>query len=115
MADSNDRNKAVQYELAQDDPFAELTRIMGHDPRGVLPLKPVAPEPADDLALDLENELMGHLNGEGDTGDAGQDPEMASWQQEFAEPQFEPAEAGAPDGQPERSEEHTSELQSREN
>lgn len=101
MADSNDRNKAVQYELAQDDPFAELTRIMGHDPRGVLPLKPVAPEPADDLALDLENELMGHLNGEGDTGDAGQDPEMASWQQEFAEPQFEPAEAGAPDGQPE--------------
>lgn len=55
MADSN-RSRIADYDgFADNDPFAELTRIMGHDPR---------PQPAssdEDLEVDLENELMGGL------------------------------------------------------
>jgi len=53
--------------IAEDDPFAELTRIMGFDPR-----VPVAPESEqrsevaveDDFAIDLEKELMGEFGDE---------------------------------------------------
>jgi hypothetical protein len=53
--------------IAEDDPFAELTRIMGFDPR-----VPVAPESErrseaaveDDFAIDLEKELMGEFGEE---------------------------------------------------
>ncbi|MDZ5697015.1 SPOR domain-containing protein [Chelativorans sp. M5D2P16] len=61
MADSNYSNAADRNDLTQDDPFAELTRIMGHNPRP--DSRPAAEEqPADDLALELENELMGGLD-----------------------------------------------------
>ena len=42
MADGNHLKIADQVDLADDDPFAELTRIMGFDPRQ--PAKPAAPE-----------------------------------------------------------------------
>jgi hypothetical protein len=75
MADSNYRTTAEQNDLAQDDPFAELTRIMGHDPRSVQPVNQPAADPADDLALDLESELMGDIADEGDQNMAdGQAP-----------------------------------------
>ena len=48
-------------ELADDDPFAELTRIMGHDPR--LNRSGNAVESGeDDLSIDLENELLGSMS-----------------------------------------------------
>src|SRR5262245_22976987 len=40
MAESNQRKIADPIDLDEDDPFAELTRIMGFDPR-----KPASPEP----------------------------------------------------------------------
>ncbi|HMM64173.1 MAG TPA: SPOR domain-containing protein [Mesorhizobium sp.] len=70
MADRTQRRVADHGDIAADDPFAELTRIMGFDPR-----EPVAPraeprlvavEPArddfgDDFDIDLEKELMGEF------------------------------------------------------
>ncbi|MGP2492720.1 SPOR domain-containing protein [Mesorhizobium sp. PUT5] len=66
MADRPQRKIADHNDIASDDPFAELTRIMGFDPR-----EPVAPraeprlvaiEPAlDDFDIDLEKELMGEF------------------------------------------------------
>lgn len=71
MADRTQRRIAGHDDIATDDPFAELTRIMGFDPR-----EPVAPraeprlvavEPAasddiaDDFDIDLEKELMGEF------------------------------------------------------
>lgn len=84
MADSNQLKRADPVELSDDDPFAELTRIMGFDPR--VPVRPVAepqaapagampsaaaPEPeygaaSDDLEIDLEKELLGELSLEDD-------------------------------------------------
>ena len=57
MADTNQNRRA---EFFDDDPFAELTRIMGHDPRGQEPAQPAAA--ADDFDVDLEKELMGELD-----------------------------------------------------
>ncbi|HEU4986476.1 MAG TPA: SPOR domain-containing protein [Rhizobiaceae bacterium] len=55
MADSN-RSRIADYDgFADNDPFAELTRIMGHDPR------PLPASSDEDLEIDLENELMGGL------------------------------------------------------
>jgi hypothetical protein len=64
--------KIAKPAISDDDPFAELTRIMGFDPRQPVkpasvgkPARPVAVEPANDvfsetdLSLDLERELMG--------------------------------------------------------
>ncbi len=70
MADNTNLGSAGNPAI-DDDPFAELTRIMGFDPR--VPVKPAAaasppamsiePEPIQvpvpDLAIDLERELMG--------------------------------------------------------
>jgi hypothetical protein len=76
MADNN-QLKASQIDFAHDDPFAELTRIMGFDPRepvrkaepapSVQPAAPQQQTPAsfaqqpeeDDFSLDLEKELLG--------------------------------------------------------
>ncbi len=69
MADSNDPDTARQNELAQDDPFAELMRIMTHEPPAPdTPPSREAPaaEPADDFALELENELIGGDRFQGD-------------------------------------------------
>jgi len=86
MADSVYKTRLDFNDLAQDDPFAELTRIMGHDPRTSVPVRPVTQEPADDLALDLENELMGSLSEEESEDVHAQqriENEVASWQQAF--------------------------------
>lgn len=56
MAD-NMTGRAERPEFHDNDPFAELTRIMGHDPRQDAP-----GHDEGDLALDLENELLGDLD-----------------------------------------------------
>jgi hypothetical protein len=62
MADRTQLRIADRDDIAADDPFAELTRIMGFDPR--VPVKPDN-EPRfedvadDDFTIDLEKELMG--------------------------------------------------------
>jgi SPOR domain len=69
MADRNQLKKAVPSNQIDDDPFAELTRIMGFDPRvpvsrsqppAVEKLAALAAEEAD-LSIDLEKELMGEF------------------------------------------------------
>ncbi|MBL8583107.1 MAG: SPOR domain-containing protein [Rhizobiaceae bacterium] len=79
--------KTATHDAFDDDPFAELTRIMGFDPRtpsaparpaprAVLAPQPVAaPEldPGDlgnDFSLDLERELMGEFGEEADAASA---------------------------------------------
>ena len=64
MADTNHSRRADFFD---DDPFAELTRIMGHDPRAPKEEGPAAPASAteasdDDFGVDLEKELMGELD-----------------------------------------------------
>ncbi|RWF47796.1 MAG: SPOR domain-containing protein, partial [Mesorhizobium sp.] len=71
MADRTQLRAADNNDIADDDPFAELTRIMGFDPRQ--PVKPQAPaepkaavaEPSageGDFDIDLEKELMGEFD-----------------------------------------------------
>ncbi|BCG94206.1 SPOR domain-containing protein [Mesorhizobium sp. 131-2-1] len=72
MADRTQLKVADRNDIADDDPFAELTRIMGFDPRQ--PVKPQAPvqtaapanQPAaeGDFDIDLEKELMGEFGAE---------------------------------------------------
>jgi hypothetical protein len=68
MADRTQLRAAAQNDIADDDPFAELTRIMGFDPRQ--PVRPQAQpnaapasQPMDegDFDIDLEKELMGEF------------------------------------------------------
>ncbi|PTE11636.1 SPOR domain-containing protein [Mesorhizobium helmanticense] len=70
MADRTHLRAAANNDIADDDPFAELTRIMGFDPRQ--PVRPQTPnqpkaapagQPADegDFDIDLEKELMGEF------------------------------------------------------
>ncbi len=69
MADRTQLRVADHNDIAADDPFAELTRIMGFDPRQ--PVKPQAsaqpPAATDhradesDFDIDLEKELMGEF------------------------------------------------------
>ncbi|RJT28101.1 SPOR domain-containing protein [Mesorhizobium waimense] len=75
MADRTQLKAADHNDIADDDPFAELTRIMGFDPRQpVKPQAPAAPKaaPADQLAeegdfdIDLEKELMGEFGADED-------------------------------------------------
>ncbi|RWQ37378.1 MAG: hypothetical protein EOS82_32760, partial [Mesorhizobium sp.] len=77
MADRTQLKAAAQNDIANDDPFAELTRIMGFDPRQ--PVKPraqstaaAASQPADDgdFGIDLEKELMGEFGGDANDGAA---------------------------------------------
>ncbi|RWF21962.1 MAG: SPOR domain-containing protein, partial [Mesorhizobium sp.] len=73
MADRTQLRVADNNDISDDDPFAELTRIMGFDPRQ--PARPQTPavdkaapgnqaaeEP--DFGIDLEKELMGDLGAE---------------------------------------------------
>ena len=93
MADRNQLKKAVDSHSSDDDPFAELTRIMGFDPREpVAPRKPAAVEKLAalhaeevDLSLDLEKELMGDF--------AGLDEDVQATPQEAARMAPEPATA----------------------
>src|SRR6201989_3452330 len=74
MADRTQLRAADRNDIAADDPFAELTRIMGFDPRQ--PVKPKVPAAgkasADHLAnegdfdIDLEKELMGEFGSDAD-------------------------------------------------
>lgn len=94
MADSNHTRRDDFMELSENDPFAELTRIMGHDPRETQPAAPVQGEaaatPADgdldfDFDLDLERELAADLDFsdyEEPASELEPEPEMqqVSWQ-----------------------------------
>ncbi|TIQ32240.1 MAG: SPOR domain-containing protein [Mesorhizobium sp.] len=71
MADRTQLKAAENNHIADDDPFAELTRIMGFDPRQ--PVRPQTPAvakaaPANqaaedtDFDIDLEKELMGEFD-----------------------------------------------------
>ncbi|OHV68098.1 hypothetical protein LCM4577_24380 [Mesorhizobium sp. LCM 4577] len=71
MADRTPLKVADHNDIADDDPFAELTRIMGFDPRQ--PVRQPAPAvekampanqavEADDFDIDLEKELMGEFD-----------------------------------------------------
>ncbi|MER9214605.1 SPOR domain-containing protein [Mesorhizobium sp. M0663] len=93
MADRTQLRAADHNDIANDDPFAELTRIMGFDPRQ--PVKPQTPaqpktaaaEPSVDEAdfdIDLEKELMGEFG-----ADANDNASPA----ELREPTPEPAAA----------------------
>ena len=93
MADTNQSRRSDFAEFSDNDPFAELTRIMGHDPR--------APEPAQakaqddfDIDIDLEKELMGDLDfedfDEPQPEVAEAQAAMPAWQQ-AAEGEYEPA------------------------
>lgn len=53
------RKRAEENGLTEDDPFAELTRIMGYDETSP---RPASEEPADDLTLELERELLGDVS-----------------------------------------------------
>ncbi|HEV2901266.1 MAG TPA: SPOR domain-containing protein [Pseudaminobacter sp.] len=73
MAEKNHLRIADQNDLPNDDPFAELTRIMGFDPRQPVRQQPAeapAQDPSgavadeDDFGIDLEKELMGELEAE---------------------------------------------------
>lgn len=79
MAERNHLRIADHNDLPNDDPFAELTRIMGFDPR-----QPVRPQSAaepgqdsagavvgdEDFGIDLEKELMGELEADEAAPDA---------------------------------------------
>lgn len=110
MADTTQLRVADRGGFADDDPFAELTRIMGFDPReparqpGQAPASAVSAEAqsadivGDDFGIDLEKELMGEFGlDEGGHFDA---PHYPQPEQSYAEPAAyqaaEPAEAYVP-------------------
>ena len=103
MADSNQLKRAEPIDLGNDDPFAELTRIMGFDPR--VPVRQPAGEAAapapqaassfddefddDAFGIDLERELMGGLGR--DMPEQAQQPEARALP--AAEPVFDAPQA----------------------
>ena len=104
MADKNQLKVADQVDLADDDPFAELTRIMGFDPRQ--PARQAAQEKQaaavqpetqetgeDDFSLDLEKELLGGFDLEDEISGSSVEAEVEA-----------AAEAAAPVLQPETPE-----------
>lgn len=60
MADSKYGNLARKPEFHENDPFAELTRIIGFDPEGARPLSGNGGQ--NDLGIDLEKELLGEYD-----------------------------------------------------
>ena len=89
MADRTQLKIADRDQLAENDPFAELTRMMGFDPR--VPVQPqgeARTEPlADDFAIDLEKELMGEF---------GDEPALEAGYPPVGEPVPEPYAGGEP-------------------
>lgn len=62
MADNSNQNRRIDFsEFTDNDPFAELTRIMGHDPRADKSEEDFAAA-GDSYEIDLEKELMGELD-----------------------------------------------------
>ncbi|MER8749355.1 SPOR domain-containing protein [Mesorhizobium sp. M1050] len=103
MADRTQLRVADNNDIADDDPFAELTRIMGFDPRQpVKPQSPAQPKvPAADHAaeegdfdIDLEKEMMAEFGAD----DSDAVPVAEAHEPTFEHrPAFEAAEAGATD------------------
>ncbi|MDX8532485.1 SPOR domain-containing protein [Mesorhizobium sp. VK25A] len=103
MADRTPLKVADHNDIAADDPFAELTRIMGFDPRQ--PVRQPAPAvekampanqaaEADDFDIDLEKELMGEFDSVEESAPVAQ---QAALHQISNEPTFEAASAAAND------------------
>ncbi|MBZ9817897.1 SPOR domain-containing protein [Mesorhizobium sp. CA4] len=100
MADRTPLKVADHNDIADDDPFAELTRIMGFDPRQ--PVRQPAPAAekampaveADDFDIDLEKELMGEFDSVEESAPVAQ---QAALHQIGNEPAFEAASAAAND------------------
>ncbi|TPN88550.1 SPOR domain-containing protein [Mesorhizobium sp. CU2] len=98
MADRTPLKVADRNDIAADDPFAELTRIMGFDPRQPV-RQPTAErgapanQPADegDFDIDLEKELMGEFDAVEEYASPAQ---QSNLYQIAREPAYEPA--GAP-------------------
>ena len=66
MAESTQLRTTGREEISEEDPFAELTRIMGFDPRVSVKQQDASSaqaDAADDFAIDLEKELMGEFGG----------------------------------------------------
>ncbi|MCO5158206.1 MAG: SPOR domain-containing protein [Aquamicrobium sp.] len=83
MADTNNVRRDDYVDFSENDPFAELTRIMGHDPRAPEPqaAAPAAPLPTpamDDFEIDLEKELAGDF----DFSDFDEQAPVADWREE---------------------------------
>src|SRR5262245_36301137 len=89
MADRKLLKRANHSEIPSDDPFAELTRIMGFDPREpvsrpltkIVEAASIAPGDEDDLSIDLEKELMGEFapaDSEADAAPAQASPAFAA-------------------------------------
>jgi len=111
MADTTQLRVADRDGFADNDPFAELTRIMGFDPREPVRQPEQTPAPAasveaqsadivgDDFGIDLEKELMGEFGlDEGRQADAPHYPQPG---QSYAAPEpayeaVEPAQAYQP-------------------
>ncbi|MBW8910035.1 MAG: SPOR domain-containing protein, partial [Mesorhizobium sp.] len=83
MADRTPLKVTDHNDIAADDPFAELTRIMGFDPRQPVrqpageraaPANKVADEA--DFDIDLEKELMGEFDAVEDSAPAAQQPPL---------------------------------------
>ena len=92
MAD-NVMGRAERPEFSEDDPFAELTRIMGHDPRQ----QERAPDQVDE-SYELESELLGSLDLS----------EQDDYETDFRKPEassYEPAQAWAAEPAPSYGEE----------
>lgn len=102
MADTNHSRRDDYMEFSENDPFAELTRIMGHDPRVREPAEQAAPASAhtvaatpaaapaeDDFDIDLERELAGEF----DFAEFEDQATVADWRSEpaAAEPAMEAA------------------------
>jgi hypothetical protein len=124
MVDRTQLKIADRDQLSNDDPFAELTRIMGFDPRQPVQQEPaaapssVAGVEADDFGIDLEKELMGEFAQEDSVHDnvhafqpayrtetayqpdapAAYEPEVSSGELEVAE--FEALEPQASEAEP---------------
>ncbi|TPJ29391.1 SPOR domain-containing protein [Mesorhizobium sp. B2-7-2] len=100
MADRTPLKVADHNDIADDDPFAELTRIMGFDPRQ--PVRQPAPAAekanqtveADDFDIDLEKELMGEFDSVEESAPVAQ---QAALHQISKEPAFEAAAAANDD------------------
>ena len=65
MANKSQLKAVGEQDFSESDPFAELTRIMGFDPR----VQPT-PRPEDDFQIDLEKELMGEFGSPDEHEDA---------------------------------------------
>ncbi|WP_367714478.1 hypothetical protein AB2N04_10610 [Nitratireductor sp. GISD-1A_MAKvit] len=96
MADHSSNHRADNSVVPDDDPFAELTRIMGHDPRQGDNSAAEIDQGGDDLALELENELLGDL---ADFTQEGVDASARAGEQQLHQSndwRFEPVPDGAP-------------------